>query len=132
MDTAISAIIWFSLGTLAGFYAWWFFAGMEIFEAFLAKVTKKDADRITDYKMLIEREFEQAAQAKGEAERLKNMTKNHLIEYLERYNVMLEKAYLKAYEDYRIGFENGEPFNPSSFREGVKAMQAQNRDNSAS
>lgn len=132
MDTAISAIICFSLGLLAGFYAWWFFAGLKIFEAFLAKVTRKDADKIAEYKMIIQREFEQAAQAKGEAERLKNTAKNHLIEYLERHNVMLEKAYLKAYEDYRKGLENGEPFDPTSFREGVKAMQAQHRDNSAS
>ncbi len=49
METTINAIIWFSLGALAGFYAWWFFAGMEIFEAFLTKVTKKDADKIADY-----------------------------------------------------------------------------------
>jgi hypothetical protein len=106
---------------------------MEIFEAFLAKVTKKDADKIAEYKVMIEREFERAAKEKSEAERLKNIAKNHLLEYLERHNIMIEKAYLKAYEDYRIGFESGEPFDPTSFREGVKAMQSQHsRDNPAS
>lgn len=125
----VTPAIWFSLGALVGFYAWYFFSGMAIFEQFLEKVTKRDAEKIAYYRAMAKREFEHAAKEKGEAERMRNIVKQDLLNYSERQVHMLEKAYWKAYEDYRLDLENGVPFDRTLFSDAVKALREQRKNN---
>lgn len=129
MNLTISAIIWFSLGALAGFYVWYFFSGLKIFEQFLEKVTKRDAEKIAEYRAMAQREFELAAKAKGESESLLFKSRFDLVEYNQKTIKNLENAYWRAYEDYRFDLENGVPFDPTLFSDAVKALREQRKNN---
>jgi len=125
MNLTISAIIWFSIGALAGFYVWYFFSGLKIFERFL----KRDAEKIAEFRAMAQREFELAAKAKGEAESLLFKSRFDLVEYNHRIIKNLESAYWRAYEDYRFDLENGVPFDPTLFSDAVKALREQRKTN---
>lgn len=127
MNLTINAVIWFSLGALAGFYVWYFFSGLNIFERFLEKVTKRDVEKIAEYRYMAQREFELAVKAKGEAERLLSKSRFDLVEYNKKTIKNLENAYWRAYEDYRLDLENGVPFDPARFSEAVKALREQQK-----
>lgn len=127
MNLTISAIIWFSLGALAGFYVWYFFSGLKIFERFLEKVTKRDAEKIAEFRAMAQREFELAAKAKGEAESLLFKSRFDLVEYNQKTIKNLENAYWRAYEDYRVDLENGVPFDPTLFSDAIKALREQQK-----